>query len=132
VAVHANGALIDEGKADTLTLGEGNESVLAGTNAENVVEAGGEGVALAVLDVGNLVGTGMVLNVLEDTNTTNVVSADNEDGGTVLELDNGINFTSLEVELRDNYNCLLLTLTESLILMSGWGKRMVLPSWVTT
>jgi len=98
VAAHANGAPIDKGKADTLTLREGNENVLAGTNAENFVEAGGKGVTLAVLEVVNLLETGMVLNVLEDTKMTYVGSTDNEDGGTVLELDNGINFTSFDVK----------------------------------
>jgi hypothetical protein len=84
----ANVAFFDERKVDTLALGEGNESVLAGTNAENVVQAGGERVVTSVLNVGNLVGTGVVLDVLEDTNTTNVVSTGDENGGTVLELDN--------------------------------------------
>jgi len=41
----------------------------------------------------------MVVNVLEDTNTTDVVSTGDENGGTVLELDKSINFTSLKVKL---------------------------------
>ena len=99
VALLADSAFFDERKVDTLALGERNEGVLAGTNAENVVQAGGEGVVTSVLDVGNLVGTGVVLNVLEDTNTTNIVTTGDENGGTVLELDNRVNISSLEVEL---------------------------------
>merc|ERR1740130_318972 len=51
------------------------------------------------LDVGNLVRTGMVLDVLEDTNTADVVTAGNEDGGAVVELDDRVNFVGLEVKL---------------------------------
>ncbi len=56
--------------------------------------------ATGVLDVGDLVGTGVVLDVLEDTNTTDVVTTDDEDGGTVVELDNTVDLTSLKVELK--------------------------------
>ena len=56
--------------------------------------------ATGVLDVGDLVGTGVVLDVLEDTNTTDVVTTDDEDGGAVVELDNTIDLTSLKVELK--------------------------------
>ena len=41
----------------------------------------------------------MVLNVLEDTNTTNVVTAGHEDGGTVLELADGVDVSGLKVKL---------------------------------
>jgi hypothetical protein len=57
-------------------------------------------VATGVLDVGDLVGTGVVLDVLEDTNTTDVVTTDDEDGGAVVKLDNTIDLTSLKVELK--------------------------------
>ena len=56
--------------------------------------------ATGVLDVGDLVGTGVVLDVLEDTNTTDVVTTDDEDGGAVVELDNTVELTSLKVELK--------------------------------
>ena len=99
VAGFAHLALVNEGEADTLALGQGNKGVLAGTHAEDVVQAGGEGVAPGVLDVGDLVGTGVVFDVLEDSNTADVVSADDEDGGAVLELDEAIDFSGLKVEL---------------------------------
>jgi hypothetical protein len=41
----------------------------------------------------------VVFDVLEDTNTTDVVTTNNEDGGTVVELDNTVDFTSDKVEL---------------------------------
>lgn len=149
---HSGFSLLDEGKSDTLSLGQGDEGLLALPDHENVTETGSEGVASGILDVGNLVGTGMVLDVLEDTNTTDIVSALYEDGGTVLELDDAVDLTSLKVQLYKEIVSLLniilcfdfesvrrslparenvLTLMESFFLMSGWGKRMVLPSWVT-
>lgn len=95
---HSGFSLLDEGKSDTLSLGQGDEGLLALPDHENVTETGSEGVASGILDVGNLVGTGMVLDVLEDTNTTDIVSALHEDGGTVLELDDAVDLTSLKVQ----------------------------------
>lgn len=68
--------LLDEGKADTLLLWQGDPWLLAVTNNENVAETGGELVAAGIGNVGDLVGTWMVLDVLEDTNTTDVVTTD--------------------------------------------------------
>lgn len=48
----------------------------------------------------DLVGAGVVLDVLEDTNTTDVVTTGKEDGGTVVELDNTVNLASLKVKLK--------------------------------
>jgi hypothetical protein len=89
----------NEGKADTLLLGEGDEGLLAVTDHENVSETGGERVTLGVLDVSDLVRTGVVFNVLEHADTTDIVTTGNEDGGTVIELDNAVDLTVLKVEL---------------------------------
>lgn len=47
----------------------------------------------------DLVGTGVVFDMLEDTNTADVVSASNEDSGAVVEFDDSVDFTSLKVKL---------------------------------
>jgi len=57
-------------------------------------------VATGVLNVSDLVRTRVVLDVLEDTNTTDVVTTDDEDGGAIVKLDNTVNLTSLKVELQ--------------------------------
>lgn len=49
--------------------------------------------------MGNFVGTGVVFNVLELSNTTDVVTASCEDGSTVVEFDYSVDFTSLKVKL---------------------------------
>lgn len=95
-------SLLNEGKLETLVLGEGDQRLAALSDNENVGETGSEGVTTGVLDVSDLVGTGVVLNVLEDTNTTDVVTALDEDGGAVLEFNKAVDLTSLKVELRRN------------------------------
>jgi len=54
----------------------------------------------AVLDVGDVVRTGVGLDVLEDTDTANIVSTGDEDGGTVVEFEDSINFVGDEVQLN--------------------------------
>lgn len=93
-------ALFDEIELDTLALGEGDEGLLAITNGENVVHAGSKDGSVGVFDVGDLIRTGVVLDVHELTDTTNVVSAVGEHSGAVFELNDGIDFSSLEVELQ--------------------------------
>ena len=56
-------------------------------------------VACGVLNVSNVEGAGVPLDVLEDTNTTDVVTTDNEDLSAVLVLDEALDFTSLKVKL---------------------------------
>jgi hypothetical protein len=92
-------SFFDKRKLDTLLLGEGDNGFLAGADAENVGKTGSETVTTGVLNVSDLVGTGMVLDVLEDTDATDIVSSSDEDTGTVLELEAGIDITGGEVEL---------------------------------
>jgi len=67
-------SLLNEGKLDTLTLGKRNQRFLALTNDHNIAQTGGENVSTDISDVSDLVGTGMVLNMGEDTDTTDVVT----------------------------------------------------------
>lgn len=46
----------------------------------------------------NLIGTWVMFDVLEDTDTTNVISSSDEDRAAVLELYNTIDFSRLEVQ----------------------------------
>jgi len=90
--------LIDKGKLDTLALGERDEGLLAFADDEDVAQTGSERVTVGIFDVGNFVRTRVVVNVLENTDTTDVVSAGHEDGGAILELDEAIDFVGLEVK----------------------------------
>lgn len=80
-------------------LWKGDEWLLALSNDEDVAETSGEGVSLRILDVNDLIGTWVVLNVHENTNTTDIVSTLNENLSSILEFNNSINLTSLKVIL---------------------------------
>lgn len=99
VSLVAGVTLLNEGKSDSLASWEGDDWFLAIANNEDVRKTGGKGVAMGVLDVGDFVGTGVVFDVLEDTDTTDVVSAGSEDEGAVIEFDDSVNLTSLKVKL---------------------------------
>jgi len=69
---------LNKAESDTLAPGEGDHCVFAGTDGEDVRKTGGEGVTSRVLNVGDLVRSGVVLDVLEDSNTTDVVTTSAE------------------------------------------------------
>ena len=99
IAGMASITLLNEGELETLTLGERDEGLLALTDDHNVAQTGSEGVTAGVTDVSDVVGTGVSLDVGEDTDTTNVVTTVGHDGGTVLEFDETVDLTSLQVQL---------------------------------
>ncbi len=84
---------------DTLALGQRDDGSLAFSNGEDVVEAGSKAVACRVFDKGDVEGAGVSINVLEDSDSSNIVSADAEHMHAIFKLDSGIDFVGLEVEL---------------------------------
>jgi hypothetical protein len=130
-----------QGKSGTISLWEGENWLLVSADHEGVGEAGGEGVTSCVLDVDDLVRAWVVLDGEHGAHTTDVVSAGNVDSGEVLEFNDALDLTGEQVKLNASINIIVfrkelekesaLTLTVSFFFMSGWGKRMVLPSWVT-
>lgn len=99
VSLVAGVTLLNEGKSDSFASWEGDDWLLAIANNEDVRKTGGKGVAMGVFDVSDFVGTGVVFDVLEDTDTTDVVSAGSENEGAVIEFDDSVNLTSLKVKL---------------------------------
>jgi len=93
------GSLLNKAELDTFTLRNGDSRGLTVTNNKSVLDSSGENVALHISDVGNVEGTWMLLDGLEDTNTTNIVSTNEHNRGTVGELDNGLDVTGGEVNL---------------------------------
>jgi len=93
-------SLIDKRKSDTLELGKSDKRLFALTDTENVGETGGERVSSGILDMDDLIGTWMMLNVHELSNTTNIVTTLNEYGCSILEFNHFVNLISLEVELN--------------------------------
>ena len=90
---------MDKSESDTVSLRNGNSVGLAVTNDDNVTESGGERVTLGVLDMADVEGTWMLLDGSDITNSSDVVSSDEHNGGSNLELDNTADVLALEVEL---------------------------------
>jgi hypothetical protein len=76
-------SLFNEGELNTVALRQGDSWALTITNDEDITDTGGEGVTVRVLDMSNIEGTWMLLDRLQDTNSTNVVSAGEINSGTV-------------------------------------------------
>jgi len=89
-------SLLDKGELD-MAVRQGDHGVLAFTNDEDVVDTGGEDVAALVTDVGDFEGTRVVLDVLEDSGTTNIVASVNKDSGSVFEFKDSVDLAVLEV-----------------------------------
>ena len=90
-------SLFDVAELDAGTLGEGKDGFLAETNDENVSESCGELVALRVSHVSNVEGTGVLLNVGEDSDLANGVSLGDVHVGALFELQDSVDLASLEV-----------------------------------
>jgi len=93
-------SLLEERKLDTLALRKRDLGVLASTDAENVAETGGERCTIGVLDVSDLVGTRVVLDVLEDTDTTDVIATSDKDIGAVFKFKDRVDVAGLQVKLQ--------------------------------
>ena len=68
-------SLFKQRLSDTLELWQGDEWLLALSDAEDVRKTGGEGAAVAILDVHDFVGTWVMFDVHQLSYTTNVVSS---------------------------------------------------------
>jgi len=90
---------LDGADVDTHTLAERDFGLGALSDDEHVSETGGEFVVVLVLDVDNVERTGVSLLVSDDTNTTNVVSASDEDNVADFKLDVTDRLVGLQVDL---------------------------------
>ena len=81
-------SLLNKRKSDSLSLWNRDSWGLTVTNNNDVLESGGEGLSVDVLNMGNLERTWMLLEGLEVSNSTNVVSTNECNGSSWLELDN--------------------------------------------
>jgi len=91
--------LLNEGELDATTTGEGNERLLAGADSEDVVRASGEGLASKILDVDDAVAARVVLDLLEETDTTQVAAGGDHDEVTNTKLDVVLDLARGEVDL---------------------------------
>lgn len=92
-------SLLDKGEEDTFTLWKGDGWGLSVTDNEQVGVSGGEHVASGILDVSNIVRTEMLLDGVDDSDSSNVVSSGEDDTGSVAELDDTVDFLGGKVVL---------------------------------
>jgi len=92
-------SLLDKCELNSGSFWEGDGWGGSITNDNAVANSGGVVVSIFVLEVGGVVGTWMLLNRLEDTNSTDVVTSGKHDSGTGGELNSGINFLGNKVQL---------------------------------
>ena len=71
-------SFLDEGELDTSSGEETDDWFLAFTDNEHIVNSSGEMVLVGVLNVGNIEGTGVLLDVLENTYSTNIVTSNDQ------------------------------------------------------
>lgn len=92
-------SLLNEVELDAASWEESDDWLLAFTNDEYVVGSCGKCVSGSVLYVSDIEATGVLLDVLEHTDSSDVVTTDDQNLGSVFVLDEAINFASLKVEL---------------------------------
>lgn len=71
-------SFFDEGKLDASVWEECDDWFLAFSNDEHVVDSGGEVLSSGVLNVGNIEGAGVLLDVLQDAASANIVSSNGQ------------------------------------------------------
>jgi len=92
-------SLFQDVQLDSLMGQEGDGGLVSVTNHKHISDSCGECLTVRVLDVGNIEAAGVLLYVLEDTDSTDVVSTSDQDLGSVLELDYCICFSCFKIAL---------------------------------
>ena len=92
-------SLFDEAELDTSLRKKGNDGLLAFSNNEHIGRTGSESVTIGVLNVSDVEAAGMFLDVLENTDSTDVVTTDDEHLSAILILDEALDLAGLKVQL---------------------------------
>ena len=92
-------SLLNVSELETLALGDRDDGFLSFSDDEDIVESGSETMSVGISDVSDIERTRMLLDVREDTNSTNIVTTSAGNSGSILVLNHTDNFASLEVKL---------------------------------
>lgn len=84
-------------KFNTFSWEEWDDGLLSFSNDEDVVGSCGEGVSSGVLDVSDIETSWVFLNVLENTNSTNIVSTDSQDWSSIFEFNTSVDFSCFKI-----------------------------------
>lgn len=79
--------VLHDGELDSVALGKGNDGLLALSDHEDVGQSGGESSAELISQVDNLVVSGVLLSVCDNTNTADRVTSSDHGDVARLELD---------------------------------------------
>jgi len=93
-------SLFKDGFLDTFSSGKLDPGFLALADDDDVAESGGEGVALGVLDVDDIERTGVLLDVLDDTDSADVVSVLDEANVARFEMGESLDLSGSNVVLE--------------------------------
>merc|ERR550514_723165 len=91
--------LFHDAELDALCPRQSHIGLATIADDENVLQTSGEGVAGLVLHVHNIKGTRVFLNVVKETNATDVLPLGDHDQVSNFKLDNTSDFTSGQVKL---------------------------------
>ncbi len=92
-------SLLDGGELEALVGEQTDDGLLALSDDEDVRDSGCEGVLVGILHVGDVETSGVLLDVLEDADSADVVTPSHEHGSSVFELDEAVYFAALKIEL---------------------------------
>ena len=93
-------SLFEDSFLDTFSGGKFNPRFLALTDDNNVAESSSEGVSLGILDMDNIEGTLVFLDVLDDADSSNVVSVLDETNVAGFKMGEGLDFASCNIVLE--------------------------------
>jgi len=88
-------SLLSDGELETLASGQGDVGLVTLTNNEDISQTGGEGVTVGILDVDNIIGSGMLLPVDDGTDPASVTATSDHaqvahsEGDDILDLAGG-------------------------------------------
>jgi hypothetical protein len=92
-------SFLDNGLLDTASLGKRNLRGSSTSNNEAVVQSGGEGVTLGILDGDDRKGSVVLLNVHKTSHSSSIVTLGDENHGTQVELDDVRHLSGSDIDL---------------------------------
>jgi len=93
-------SLFKDGFLDTISRRKFDPGLLALSDDDDVSESGGESVALGVLDVDDIERTGVFLDVLDDSDSANVVSVLDEANVARFEMSESLDLSGSNIVLE--------------------------------
>jgi len=98
VLLHTKLSVTDDIELDTLTLWQRDPWLVSLSDDHDVLDTSSESMSFSILQVNNIERSWVLFTVVQDSNTTNVVSSGDHAHVSVLELDEVFNLSGLDVQ----------------------------------